>query len=267
MYQHNINVALCKNTNRIRLDLLYFGHSVIDSEWTGRIVLPSFSRLYCVTRGTAYITMNGVRTELLHGKWYLLPAGSTFDYECVDEMEQLSFHLKLCDFAESDLLSGCKELICLDFPPVDYEYFKNCAKSNNILDGMKLRNIVYEMLIDVIEKNNINIYRENYSPCLYAALNYIKQHLGMNLTITEIAENTFVSKSTITKHFRNELGISVNEYITSRIMSEAEVMLITTNKSILDISEKFGFSDQFYFSRRFKEIFGVSPRSYRNMTI
>ena len=191
---NQINMPLCKNTNRIKLDLIYFGISIIGNEWTGRIISPSCSRLYCVKRGTAYITMNGIRTRLLHGKWYLLPAGSTFDYECVDEMDQISFHLKLCDFAENDLLSGYKELICFDFPRADYDFFSNCAKSSNILDGLKMRNIIYEMLIDVLENHNINIYRENYSACVYSALNYIKQHLSMNLTITEIAENIFVSK-------------------------------------------------------------------------
>ena len=260
---HQINIPLCKHTNRIKLDLIYFGVSIIGNEWTGSINSPSCSRLYCIKRGTAYITMNNIRTQLIHGKWYLLPAGSTFDYECVDEMDHISFHLKLCDFSENDLLSSCKELICFDFPQADYEFFRNCAKSNNIIDGLKMRNIIYEMLIEVIKNHNINIHRENYSPCVYSALNYIKQNLSMNLTINAIAANCFVSKSTITKHFRKELGVSVNEYIINRIMSEAEIMLITTAASILDISEKFGFSDQFYFSRRFKGIFGIPPRDYR----
>ena len=37
----------------------------------------------------------------------------------------------------------------------------------------------------------------------------------------------------------------------------------STDISILTLSRRLGFSDQFYFSRRFKEIFGKSPREYR----
>ena len=267
MYNHQLNIPLCKQTNRIRLNLIYFGNSIIDNEWKGRIVSPDCSRLYCVTRGTSYITMNGIRTQLVPGKWYLLPAGCSFDFECIDEMEQFSFHLKLCDISENDLLSSCNDIVCFEFPEMDYDFLKHCTKSTDLIDGLKLRQIIYEMLLGIIEKYNISIYRENYSPCVFSAINYIKQNLSMNLSISEIAKKTFVSKSTLTKHFRNELGVSVNEYITSRVLSEAEVMLITTNKSILEISEKFGFSDQFYFSRRFKEIFGVSPRIYKHNMI
>ena len=85
----------------------------------------------------------------------------------------------------------------------------------------------------------------------------------MQLTISEIAENTFISKSTLTKHFQKELSMSVNEYIYDLVMSGAEYMLATSDVSMQEISEKFGFYDQFYFSRRFKEKFGQSPREYR----
>lgn len=267
MYNHQINIPLCKQINRIRLNLIYFGSSIIDNEWTGRIVSPDCSRLYCVIRGTAYITMNGARTHLIPGKWYLLPAGCSFDFECVDEMDQISFHLKLCDISENDLLASCNDIVCFEAPSMDYEFLKHCSKSTNLIDGLKLRQIIYELLLGIIQKHNINIYRENYSPCVFSAINYIKQNLNMNLSITEIAEKAFVSKSTLTKHFRKELGVSVNEYITGRVLAEAEVMLITTNKTLLEISEKLGFSDQFYFSRRFKESFGIAPREYRKQML
>ena len=48
---------------------------------------------------------------------------------------------------------------------------------------------------------------------------YIKQNLSMQLSITEIAENIFVSKSTLTKHFQKELHMSVNEYICNTDLS------------------------------------------------
>ena len=57
--------------------------------------------------------------------------------------------------------------------------------------------------------------------------------------------------------------MSVNEYIYNTIMAEAERLLMTGNISIHELSQKFGYSDQLYFSRRFKEKFGIAPREYR----
>ena len=69
------------------------------------------------------------------------------------------------------------------------------------------------------------------------------------------------------KRFKAELSKPVGEYVNDTIMFEAGQLLLKTNLSILAISEKYGFSDQFYFSRRFKEKFGVSPMKYRKNII
>ena len=55
----------------------------------------------------------------------------------------------------------------------------------------------------------------------------------------------------------------MGEYINDTIMFEAGQLLLKTGLSVLAVSEKYGFSDQFYFSRRFKEKFGMSPLKYR----
>ena len=85
----------------------------------------------------------------------------------------------------------------------------------------------------------------------------------MQLTVSQIAEYCFISKSTLTKHFKKELSVSVNEYICNTVLADAEMLLSTTNVSVSEISSRLGFSDQFYFSRKFKEKFGISPREYR----
>ena len=133
----------------------------------------------------------------------------------------------------------------------------------NIVYGLAVRQLITNILLAFIEKFNIQISAEDYSPCIYKALIYIKQNLSMQLSIQQIADSIFVSKSTLTKHFKKELNMSVNEYIYNTIMADAERLLMTSSLSIHDISQKFGYTDQLYFSRRFKEKFGMSPREYR----
>ena len=79
----------------------------------------------------------------------------------------------------------------------------------------------------------------------------------------EIAEQIFVSESKLTKGFRHDLGMSIGTYIDHKIIFEAEKLLADCNYPMIDISEKFGFCDRFYFSRRFKEKTGQTPRQYR----
>lgn len=264
---HDINYELCKLVNRVRLNLITFGHASVSTEWNGTVSSPVYSRLYYIAGGVSSITLEDDEyIELEVGKWYLIPTGCSFRYNCEKEMEHFYFHLKLCDFDGTDLLRKCRRPLCIDFEEEKSDFMLSCVENENILDGLLLQQAAFEVLLAFLKKHNVDIKTENYSPCVMRAIRYIKDNLSVQLTLSEIAENTFISKSTLTKHFQKELSMSVNEYIYDLVMSGAEYMLAASDTSIQEISEKFGFYDQFYFSRRFKEKFGQSPREYRKGT-
>ena len=261
------NPTLCRSGNRLHLELLTFGFAGVDPGWSGNVVLPVYSRLYYITAGAFTIqTADGEVIKLQKGNWYLIPSGCSFTYHCNKIMEHFYFHIKLRDFDGTDLLRSCQNPLCLtpEAQP-DTAFLTHCLTSSAIPDGLRLRQTVLDVLTVFLETHNIAIRTEDYSPCIYKALVYIKQNLSMRLTLSQIAENIYISKSTLTKHFQKELGMSVGEYICSSIMAEAERLLMTSNISIHDLSQKFGFSYQLYFSRRFKEKFGTSPRNYRKI--
>ena len=259
------NSAICKLVNRINLELVTIGQARVDTQWFGNVVSPVYSRLYYITDGLFSIqTPDGQEEVLRAGNWYLIPSGFSFHYKCSDFMEHYYFHIKLCDFDGTDLLRGCGKILCLTQDQlVNCDIFSQAVSSNTLVVGLRMRQNITDILLTFIETFNIPIQAEDYSPCIYKALIYIKQNLSMQLSIQQIADNIFVSKSTLTKHFQKELHMSVNEYICNTIMAEAEQLLMTSNISIHDLSQKFGYSDQLYFSRRFKEKFGISPREYR----
>ena len=261
---HNINTILCQTANQIQLKLLMFGHAVIDPEWKGYIYNPVYSRLYYICSGEAFVkAMDGEVYCLKPGRWYLLPAGFSFEYGCEKQMEHVYFDLKVCGFDGIDLV-GNSERPVLFVPEKDKsKLFDSCAERAGISDALKMQQEVYSVLISMIEENDIKISSREFSPCVLKAIKYIKRHLSSKLSISEIAENAYVSKSTLAKHFSKELSMSVHEYISDALMFEAGQLLTQGTLSILEISEKFGFSDQFYFSKCFKQKFGMSPREYR----
>ena len=259
------NSNICKLINRLNLELLTVGQARVDTQWFGTVISPVYSRLYYITDGSfSVFTPDGHKKTLMAGNWYLIPSGYSFDYACSDFMEHFYFHIKLCDFDGTDLLRSCDKILCLTpEQPIHSTLLEQCIQGNDLLVGLQMRQIIIDILLSFVESHRISIRAEDYSPCIYKALIYIKQNLSMQLSIQEIADHIFVSKSTLTKHFQKELHMSVNEYICNTIMADAERLLMTSNISIHDLSQKFGYSDQLYFSRRFKEKFGISPREYR----
>ena len=258
------NPVICKQSNRINLNLIYFGHATVNTSWCGEVQSPVYSRLYYIASGEAEITtLKGEKTVLKQGLWYLLPAGCSFRYKCAKELEHYYFHLKLCDYDTTDLLRKCEKPLYTCKHQAELTYIKECIESRDVLDALHLKQNALSVLLTFLKENNVDIKTDNYSACVMGAIKYIKENLSVKLTISQIAEEVFVSKSTLTKHFKKELGMSVNEYVYELIMSKAESLLTTTNESIGSISERFGFYDQFYFSKRFCEKFGQSPSRYR----
>lgn len=262
------NVSLCERTNHIRLVLLYAGHALVGKEWCGKIINPDVSRLYYIASGEATVTAtDGTQTVLEAGKWVLLPAGFSFEFSCAEQMEHVFCHLKLCDLDGLDMLSSHPAPAVFDVPGTKSAFFVERIRRGEITDGLLLRHAFEEVLLAFLTSRDVPLEYNQYSPCVVKAIKYIKRHLSAQLTVSEVAEHVFVSNSTLTKRFKAELSKSVGEYINDTVMFEAGQLLLKTSLSVLAVSERFGFSDQFYFSRRFKEKFGMSPRKYRQTVI
>ena len=95
-------------------------------------------------------------------------------------------------------------------------------------------------------------------------IDFINGHISAKLRIKELADRLFVSRTYLTERFRKETGVSLGKYIDDRLMQEAQLRLCRTEDSIYTISLDLGFSDQCYFSRRFKQLCGLTPQQYRS---
>ncbi len=102
-----------------------------------------------------------------------------------------------------------------------------------------------------------------YDPAFERALAFINENYERNLTISEISRSSFVPKSSLYKMFHSHLGCTVSEYINSRKIDKATSLLLNSELSIEEISERLGFSTQQYFSKIFKKNKGISPAKFR----
>lgn len=254
---------ICDNMNGIQLKIVDYGYARSGSEWVGSIVTPPYARLYYIAGGDPYIIEQGKRTPLLVGHCYLMPTGYSFRHACETSMEQLYFHINLCDSGGGDLLKSCSKL--MEYAPglELINELRELSQRDDPVSGLSLRQEIYASLLKLIEKYNVKLESMNYSRCVLLAIEYIRSHLSLQLGITELAANSFVSESTLSKKFKSEVGMTIGNYIDEAIIFEAEQLLCKTELTVLEISERFGFCDQFYFSRRFKEKYGETPQKYR----
>lgn len=104
-------------------------------------------------------------------------------------------------------------------------------------------------------KSNINIIRQ--------ATHYLEEHLESNVTINQLAAWCGRSRSYIYRTFVKDTGQSPTEYYMRLKINSACLLLTHTRMSIIQIAEKFNFSDSQHFSRTFRKVMGTTPTDYR----
>lgn len=95
-------------------------------------------------------------------------------------------------------------------------------------------------------------------------LEYIRTHIARaSIPIDEVAENVHKCASTVSHVIKKEAGISFKRLVIEQKLYAAESLLWKdTTRSIGEVAEELGFSDQFYFSRIYKKCRGYPPKDF-----
>ena len=91
----------------------------------------------------------------------------------------------------------------------------------------------------------------------------MRDNLGEQLTIDDMARTAMFSKFHFSRIFREVTGVSPGRFLSALRLQEAKRLLISTSISVVDISNKVGYASVGTFSSRFKSTVGVAPITYR----
>lgn len=83
-------------------------------------------------------------------------------------------------------------------------------------------------------------------------------------TVSEMAEFCKLSEVQFRRVFQRHVGTSPKRFIDEVKLKAAAQKLQYTNMSLSNLASQFNYKDQFHFSRRFKDIFGITPAKYRS---
>ncbi len=104
----------------------------------------------------------------------------------------------------------------------------------------------------------------DYKPQIKRAVDYIEAHLCEQVSLAEVAKQSFLSKYHFLRVFRSETGSTVMAYVRRRRLDEAARELKESDARITSLAFKYQFGSEEAFSRAFKALFGLSPREYRS---
>lgn len=261
----SINTTCNDLMNNVSLEVLISGYLRAGTEWSKtRTLPPPYAKLYFILNGDAFIISDGKRLELRPGHAYLIPSDLIYDNGCKTGIHFLYFNIRLMNGRGKDLLTVYKRPLEYVFSRSDTEELVRKYLSPSPVDSISLKADLLSVLFRLFSTApEIELKTDDYSPIVKRALEYIDSNLSIGLRIDEICKNVYAARSTLMKKFSEEVGMPIGTYISSGVMSRSEQLLCETDLQISEISEHFGFCDQFYFSRMFKQRFGETPQKYR----
>lgn len=139
-------------------------------------------------------------------------------------------------------------------------------KTVNTYSVIALSNLGQQMLtafVELVQNSQYNHYQ--LTPPIQLVKNYVDNHLDQPIKLQELASLVNYSPSYLSRQFKQQLQLSITDYVIKAKTKRACLQLVTSEKSINEIADELGFSSRHYFSRIFKGQIGQSPLQYRQM--
>lgn len=109
-----------------------------------------------------------------------------------------------------------------------------------------------------------SVSENEYVRRIQNAVDYIEEHLSEEVWLSDAAEKAYWSVFHFMRTFSAVVGMSFRDYVRLRRMEVAAYNLKFTDKRILDIAIDVGYETQQAFSRAFRDVYGTSPKRYRD---
>jgi len=120
---------------------------------------------------------------------------------------------------------------------------------------------IYEVIGSSIKNN-----RRTKSRHVEKAISIMHSFVGRGMNLDDICAKLEISRSHLSKIFKETVGQCPNTYFSQLRMDAAKTMLSETHLRVQEIAERLGYTSPFSFSRAFSQITGQSPTAYRNQS-
>lgn len=104
-----------------------------------------------------------------------------------------------------------------------------------------------------------------YTPVVRQIMAEVQQNYKEDMNLKTLAYKYHMNASYLGQIFQKEVGCSFAQYLSNTKNGIAKELILNTNMKINDIAKQVGYPDASYFYRKFKQCYGVSPASLRDM--
>jgi len=139
-------------------------------------------------------------------------------------------------------------------------YLQQIASTRSVTD---LTSIIDSMYGDFIARVHQVRSQNGLSGAVSACAEYIRMHAEEDISVRDLARMSGYAEYYLTRKFKAETGMGINEYIHRIRIDRARFLLSTTRDPVADIAARLGYCSAGYFTKVFYKLEKMNPASYR----
>ncbi len=244
----------------------------------GQAQVLAHHTLIAVCSGSGRLSVGMCRLDLSSGWFVLLPPGAYMELE--DQSASYEHKLEWLVVSFDLIPSGDSDSVETERLPESAFYSEDAEWNKSITDLMlqwplrlagmaeaiRFQGMFSIRVADVLTRiqaaNAMDVRLEQRSSILEQVFAYLHRHYDKKITRDDAALLSGLPIRTFTMLFKQRQGITFNEYLTRIRLNKAIEWLLLTDASLHEIALKTGYADEFYLSRKFKQVIGLSPSAY-----
>ncbi|MDF2660826.1 MAG: hypothetical protein K0Q94_3617 [Paenibacillus sp.] len=246
--------------------------SLLSGARTDKMLLSTYC-LLTTMKGQGTISIDGVRRPLLPGQCFVLDPGMIIELESAESNVLDAYRVYFEADAPGD--SSCtretvEELLCTG--EVRFQPFWRMAEfveqlyrnrhHNGALESFKSNVRFQEIVASLLEQNRPGVSREDAAQAVNRTIAYMHRSYHEEISIEQMAQDAGISRWQYNALFKSLTGTTPIDYLTELRINRAKALLVMPGQQLKDIAARAGFRDEYYFSRRFKQTVGMSPKHY-----
>lgn len=144
----------------------------------------------------------------------------------------------------------------------EFQKLVNCWYQK--LPGYELisKTTLHQLLIIIAQNLNKRYYNFSSSAKVEKIIQHMQSNINGKITLSGLSRIVQISPAYMSRIFKDITEYTIIEYFNKLKIDKSKELLIEGNKKVKEVSQELGFADEFYFSRMFKRMEGITPSQF-----
>ncbi|WDE06268.1 helix-turn-helix domain-containing protein [Thalassomonas viridans] len=213
-----------------------------------------YHQLVLPLHGSIHISVGEFSGPVSPGDCVIIKAGQRHDFRAPETARFLVLDTgRLPD----NLMAFTEEKFAVNAPLMAFVHFIEQQLQHQV--NRVLESLTYELFYQLLAQQTCV---RRIDKRIGQALEVIAENLGQTHSLTVLARVACLSPTQFKKVFKQSLGVSFQVYLTRLRMEKAKALLTHTDIPVSLVAERVGYQNASAFSRRFRQHFGTSPKTF-----